>query len=121
VRPGRPGTLKYVRRFGDLLVCVRYRYDTKRGLRFTTAEIVVDERPWRAGDSFDLSLSRIDPPESVLVRVGYHETQLRARVRGAGGRWDPMQKAWALPLEVVKQMGLEGRVVFRSEQPHPSR
>ena len=121
VRPGKPGTLKYVRRFGDLLVCVRYRLDTKRGLRFTTAEIVVDERPWRSGDSFDLTLSRIDAPESVMVRVGFHETLLRARVRSAGGRWDANWKAWELPFEVVKRIGLEGRVVFRSEQQDASR
>lgn len=121
VRPGKPGTLKYVRRFGDLLVCVRYRYDEKRGLRFTTAEIVVDERPWQGGVHMDLSQAHVEAPESVLVRVGFHETLLRARVRGAGGRWDPKWKAWELPLEVVKRMGLEGRVVFRSEQRDASR
>ena len=115
VRPGKPGTLKYVRRFGDLLVAVRYRYDAQRMARFTTAEIVVDERPWQGGVRIDLTLGYVEAPESVLVRVGFHETLLRARVRGAGGRWEPKWRAWELPLEVVKRMGLEGRVVFRTE------
>ena len=116
VRPGKPGTLKYVRRYGDLLVAVRYRYDPDRRVRFTTVEVVVDERPWMPGGRVDLSLSDVEPPESVLVRVSFHETQLRARVRGAGGHWDARWKAWELPFEVVRRMGLEGRVVFRTEQ-----
>jgi hypothetical protein len=116
VRPGRPGTLKHVRRFGDLLVCVRYRYDEQRRARFTTAEVIVDERPWQGGVRIDLTLGHIEAPESVLVRVGFHETLLRARGRSAGGRWHPKWKAWELPLEVVKRMGMEGRIVFRSEQ-----
>ena len=121
VRPGVPGTHKYVRCYGDRLVAVRYRYHTERRVRFTTVEVIVDERPWQPGMHLRLALDDIPQPESVLVQVGFHETQLRARVRGAGGRWVADERAWELPLETVKRMGLEGRLVFRSEPRRRSR
>jgi hypothetical protein len=116
VKPGQPGTLKYVRRYGDLLVAVRYRYHAARRVRFTTVEVIIDERPWLPGMDFRIALDGLDAPESVLVQASYHETQLRARIRGAGGRWHAEERAWELPLETVKRMGLEGRIVFKSRQ-----
>jgi hypothetical protein len=103
-----------MRRYGDLLVAVRYRYDARRGRRFTTVELVVDERPWTDYARIDSALDRIEPPESVLIQVGFHEPQLRARVRQAGGRWRPEAKAWELPFERVRALGLGGRIVFKA-------
>lgn len=40
--PQQVGALKLARRFGDLLVCVRYRHDPDRQVRYTTVELVVD-------------------------------------------------------------------------------
>lgn len=114
VRPGARGTLRYVRRYGDDLVAVRYRYDAARQLRYTTVELVVDERPWFPGGRVGALTHSIDPPERVFVEVSYHEDLLRARVRNAGGRWDPKRRAWELPFETVKRMGLEGRIQFKT-------
>src|SRR5438445_9282132 len=41
-RPGQPGTKKLQQRYGDDLICVRYRYDEERGERIKTVEIAVD-------------------------------------------------------------------------------
>lgn len=120
VKPGKPGTRKYVRCYGDRLVAVRYRYHTERRVPFTTVEVIVDERPWAPGMHLRLALDDIEAPESVLIQIGFHETQLRARVRGAGGRWAPDERAWELPLERVKRMGLEGRILFKNEPRHRS-
>lgn len=114
VKPGKPGTHKWVRRYGDLLVAVRYRYNAPRRARFTTVEVIVDERPWLPGMDLRHELYLVEPPVRVLVRVNFQETQLRQKVRQAGGRWDATEKAWELPMETVKQMGLEERVVFKS-------
>ena len=38
--PGRVGTRQIAREFGDLLVCVRHRYDVANALRVTTVESV---------------------------------------------------------------------------------
>lgn len=46
IRPGRKGTHKLQRIFGERLVCVRYRYDEAAGRRYTTVELIVDSGPW---------------------------------------------------------------------------
>ncbi len=44
LHPDQKGALRLAERFGDRLVCVRYRTDHESGRRFTTVEIVVEER-----------------------------------------------------------------------------
>ncbi|MBN2439685.1 MAG: hypothetical protein JXL20_13925, partial [Deltaproteobacteria bacterium] len=44
--PGQPGTKKWVKQYGQALMCVRYRYDEARELKLTTVEIVVDASLW---------------------------------------------------------------------------
>ena len=95
--PGTAGTRRLAERFGESLVCVRYRENPARGVRYTTVEIVVDQRPFRA-------------PE-YLVHVAYTETALRHKVKEAGGRWDAELKLWRLPRSSVRTLGLTGRVV----------
>jgi hypothetical protein len=46
LKPGQPGTLKYVQQYGDSLVCIRYRYDETRNLCYTTAELIVEKRTY---------------------------------------------------------------------------
>ena len=51
LRPGKKGTKKLVARFGDRLICVRYRYDARRRKRFTTVELIVEEADWTPPDA----------------------------------------------------------------------
>jgi hypothetical protein len=44
LKPGQKGTRRLVEQFGDALLCVRYRYDEKRGVKLKTVEIIVDGR-----------------------------------------------------------------------------
>jgi len=105
LRPGQPGTKKLAQHYGDRLVCVRYRYDVLRRRRFTTAEIIVDEADW---DPLPSATAR---RERVAVRIAVQELKLRAKVKAAGGRWDPEQRVWRLPMEQVLQLGLQDRTV----------
>jgi hypothetical protein len=105
--PGQPGTLRLVAQFGDRLVCVRYRYDALKRRRYTTAEIVVDESDW---DPLPSATAR---RQRVPVHIALQETVLRAKVKTAGGRWDPAQRVWLLPMEQVLQLGLTSRVEDR--------
>ena len=41
LKPGQKGTRRLVEKYGDALLCVRYRYDEKRGIRLKTVEIIV--------------------------------------------------------------------------------
>jgi len=102
--PGQPGTLKLAQQYGDRLVCVRYRYDALKRRRYTTAEIIVDESAW---DPLPSATAR---RERVAVRVAVQEVRLREKVKAAGGRWDPAQRVWRLPMEQVLQLGLQDRV-----------
>ena len=38
LKPGENGTLRLVERFGDALLCVRYRYDAIRDIRIKTTD-----------------------------------------------------------------------------------
>jgi len=100
LRPGQPGTKRFVRRFGARLVCVRYRYDVRARRRYTTVEVIMDERPWEPL-----------PTVQVGVRVRWEEGALRERVRASGGRWNPEERLWELSYGAVRELGLEDRVV----------
>lgn len=95
--PTAAGARRFAARFGDALVCVRYREDANGGRRLTTVELVVDTRPL--------------PPGELLVRIAFDETELRARVKEAGGTWDAKRKLWRLPRAAVRTLKLTSRVV----------
>jgi hypothetical protein len=45
LRPGQEGTKSLFDKYGEQLLCVRYRSDDERHLRHTTAEVVVETVP----------------------------------------------------------------------------
>ncbi|UCV16455.1 hypothetical protein [Quatrionicoccus australiensis] len=96
--PGAPGTGPLVDRYGDALVCIRQRLDPQQKRKLTTVEIIVETQP-------------AEPEPTAWLRIGYGETELRERVKKAGGKWHPEHKLWQLPLKTVKALGLEMRVV----------
>lgn len=103
--PGQNGTKRYRQEYGAALVCVRYRTDANRR-RYTTVEIVVDERtlPGR------VIVGELDDGSVIAVRIEYHETELRTRVKQAGAKWDSEQRVWRMPYRVATQFGLQARV-----------
>ncbi len=76
LNPDRKGARRLAERFGDRLACVRYRTDAESGRRFTTVEIVVEERQPIAPE-----------PASALVLVNWNETELRRAIKELGGVW----------------------------------
>ena len=104
LKPGVNGTKRYLQKYGDQLVCVRYRYDKRRNIRRTTVELVVDEQEWMPGYN-------IRPDKVVPVRIGYGEFELREKVKQAGAFWDKDKKAWLLSVKVVYELGLENRMI----------
>ena len=95
--PGTPGTKRLQDRFGASLVCVRYRLNADEGRRYTTVELLIDDRPVK--------------PRYALVRVSYRETELRQRVKNAGGVWDPARQLWQVPKSQLGKLGLQDHVV----------
>ena len=87
LKPGEKGTKRLLEKYGDALLCVRYRFDEKRGVRLKTVEIIVEEKPFR-------SSLRYRDEEVVAVVVSFTENALRDKLKAVGGRWDPVKKVW---------------------------
>ena len=104
--PGQPGTKRYQRQFGDALVCVRYRIHPESAKRYTTVEIVVDEK---ALPGF-AAPGGITDETLIALTIAYGETELRQRVKQAGAKWDQDRKVWRLPYGIAQQLGLHGRI-----------
>ncbi|MGE0386532.1 MAG: hypothetical protein AB7Q97_17530 [Gammaproteobacteria bacterium] len=104
LRPGQKGTRELMAKYGDRLVCVRYRYDRQRGKRYKTVEIIVAEQEWHW---------QPNPRRwrEALIRVEFHEAELRERIRAHGGRWDRERKLWRIYTEDATALGVTDRIV----------
>ena len=64
------GTPKLLARYGERLVCVRYRYDAARKVRHKTVELIVETAPWVP----NRRKPRREPADMVAVKIGFSET-----------------------------------------------
>jgi hypothetical protein len=90
--------------YGDALLCVRYRYDEKRGVQLKTVEIIVEEKA--AGP-----VVRFRDDDPVKLIVAFTEKGLRDRLKDAGGRWDPQEKLWLVRYGAIRGTELEERIL----------
>ena len=111
LRPGQKGTKKLVGKYGDRLICVRHRHDPATGRRCTTVELIEEEAQAQFGDRHAANALAPSRPTVLAVRVEYWESDLRAKVKAAGGIWRPRHKLWELRYDDVVALGLESRVV----------
>lgn len=105
--PGQNGTKKLLARYGERLVCVRYRYDAERKVRHKTVELIVETTPWLPRQRNQ----RREPHDMVAVRIAYTETELRERIKAAGAIWRPRHRLWEVDWKTVRELGLQARVV----------
>ena len=103
--PGRPGSKKWVEKYSDDLVCVRYRDDRENHRRVTTVELIVESK------SVTLEPKRIPANKILPVEVRYNEKSLRILVKKAGGKWNGLKKVWELPYHEICSLGLTKRIV----------
>jgi len=113
LRPGDLGTAKYINRFGDRLVCVRHRIDRQANRRFTTVELILDERPCLQRGRRP---NRAGPDDICHLRIEAHETSLQKLVRANQGRWNRETQTWVLSATDVENCCLWDRVV-RTDEP----
>ena len=109
LKPGQNGTKKLLARDGERLVCVRYRYDEARSLRFTTVELIVSQAAWQPRKRSRSSPR--SPHDMVHVRIAYDDIALRAQMKTLGALWRPRQKLWELSWGAVVALGIEHRVI----------
>ena len=105
LKPGQPGTKKWVEKYGEKLFCVRYRYDIERRRKMKTIELIVEESQWQA------NVNKIPRNKIINLRVDYQETGTRKLIRAAGGRWNREKKVWELPYGEVLDLGLTNRII----------
>ena len=105
VTAGHPGTKKWIKKYGDKLVCVRYKYDIKNKRKIKTVELEVENEPW------EIDTNRIPANKLTRLRVNYGEVHVGKVIRAAGGRWDKKRKCWELPYREVVALGLEDRII----------
>ena len=108
LKPGDNGTKRLSNRYGDRLVCVRYRQDKSRNRRFTTVEIIVDEGPIEQNKIY-----RLAPEERALmvnVFIARGDAETRKKVIQAGGAYTGQGDLWQLALGKVVRLGLIDRL-----------
>jgi hypothetical protein len=105
MQPGQPGTKKLVERYGDNLLCVRYRYDEQKMMMYKTIEIIIEEKPGQ------VDKQKIQKHKIMDIRIGYNEVELRSRIKACGGKWDASKKVWQLTYDKVKELDLLDRIV----------
>lgn len=105
ILPGQPGTKKLLDKYGEKLVCVRYRYDDVRHKRIKTVELIEEEVSWNK------NYKKIPKNKIVKIRINWREVHLYKAVKSLGGRWNDIKKLWELPYGDVLDLGLESRIV----------
>jgi hypothetical protein len=111
LKPGRAGTRDLFEKYGEQLVCVRYRYDDELGIRYKTVELIVDEKPWKP------RTSQYRPTDVVHVKVEPRESQLRSALNLLGGRYDASSDTWLIAHAALSGLRLTHRITDIS---HPS-
>ena len=104
LKPGQRGTKQLLAEYGESLYCVRYRYDARRGRRYKTVELIISESEWQP--PFELTAI-------VQLRVEGYEKAWQAKVREAGGLWNPSARVWEIRYERALDIGAEGRIIKR--------
>lgn len=102
---GKPGTKKLIERYGEDLVCVRYKYDKENGIKYKTVELIIDKGLWNPD-----RLRKEE--ETVAVKINFNEFDKRQKIRDAGGRWNKEMKVYELSYKQVKKLGLTDRIVW---------
>jgi len=105
INAGQPGTKKWIKEYGESLVCVRYKYDMKKRRKIKTVELIVEDEAWEP------DRERTPANKLIGVKVLYGERELGRLVRAAGGRWNRKRQVWELPFREAVNLGLEERIV----------
>ena len=118
-KPGDKGTQALLQKYGERLVCIRYRYDPMHKKRFKTIELIIAEQVWQPPESHpqEDKETGLAPKRyytrRVGVHVGFQETGLRKQIKATGVMWDPSEQLWFVPEEEVRKLGLVQRVTKR--------
>jgi hypothetical protein len=93
------GAIKLSRRYGERLVCVRYRISPDGLTRLTTIELEFDRVPVQ---------KKSNP--MVAVKIYPSETRLIAKATARGARYNAKTRLWRMRRNDVLTLGLTARI-----------
>jgi len=109
LKPGQKGTKALVEKYGENLVCVRYRYDKTSRTRIKTVEIIVEKK--------QLAPIQNTPDNAIVpVQIAYGAKELGKMARSAGGNWDADVKLWYIRYGNIKGTELEKHILLDAQQ-----
>lgn len=110
LKPGQKGTKRLTKKYGKLLICIRFRYDAEHQRRLKTVELIEEESDW------------VPPPSKfaanslVPVRIAASNLALREMIKAAGGKWVPDEKLWYVRYGAIAGGKLEKHIhVYEKE------
>ena len=104
LKPGQKGTKKLTDRYGDALICVRFRYDAELKQRIKTVELIVEKTDWTPPPP------RYTADTLVPLRIEGYEKDLQAKTKEAGGRWNPEKQLWFVKYGKIAGTQLEKHI-----------
>jgi len=113
LKPGQKGTKALVEKYGDDLVCVRYRYDEASRIRLKTVEIIVEKK--------QLPPAQGTPDNEIVpVQIAFGAKELGKMARSAGGNWDAEVKLWYIQYGNIKGTELEKHILLDAKSKQKS-
>ncbi len=104
LKAGQPGTKSLVKKYGEALLCVRFKYDARTRQRIKTIELVIEKKTWtppkRAYAADTLVPLRIEP----------YDMPMRQQAKAAGGRWNPEKRRWLVKFGKIAGTQLEKHI-----------
>jgi hypothetical protein len=104
IKPHQPGTKKWVEKYGEDLICIRYRYDKTNNRKLKTVEIIVEQKIYKK-KAHGIPLNKLIP-----VKVDINDENLRRLVKCAGGKWYQKERVWKLSYKEILKLGIEDRI-----------
>lgn len=88
LKPGQKGTKRMAEKYGDALLCIRFRYDEENRKRLKTVELIVEESDWMP------PVSRYTVDALVSLRIEASDMKMRIQAKAAGAKWNPEKQLW---------------------------
>lgn len=101
LKPGQHGTKALTKKYGDSLVCVRFRYDPEKGQRYKTVELIIGQSDWTPPPV------RFSHDTLVPLRIKATDMAARNKAKSAGVRWNPEKQLWFVSYGNVVGTALE--------------
>lgn len=104
LKPGQRGTKHLLKKYGEALLCVRFKYDTEKRQRIKTIELVVERTEWTPPPP------RFTADALVYLHIEASDMLMRLKVKKAGGRWNPEKRLWFVSYGKIAGTPLEKHI-----------